>query len=68
MDFNDFQTKFLNSKFITIYVIIFVLLYIFCSFISFLGRFPILVLITFGITYYLTSRNSNSNSDSNSLY
>ncbi len=67
MDFNDFQEKFLNKQFVTIYITIFVLLYIFCSFISFLGRLPILVLITFGITYYMT-RNSQSQSITEETY
>ncbi len=67
MDFNDFQEKFLNKQFVTIYITIFVLLYIFCSFISFLGRLPILALITFGITYYMT-RNSQSQTTTEETY
>ena len=47
---------FYNKKFIVIYIIIFILLYIFCTFISFLGRLPILLIITFFITYYLTKK------------
>ena len=58
MDYSDFQNKILTKQFITIYIVIFILLYIFCNFISFLGRFPILIIITFFITYYWTYRNS----------
>jgi hypothetical protein len=47
---------FYNKKFIVIYIIIFILLYIFCTFISFLGRLPILLIITFFITYYMTKK------------
>jgi hypothetical protein len=47
---------YLNKKFMTIFIIIFILLYIFCSFISFLGRLPILLIITFFITYYMTKK------------
>ena len=51
---------FLNKKFIVIFIIIFILLYIFCTFISFLGRLPILLIITFFITYYMTKKSSYS--------
>jgi hypothetical protein len=49
MEVNDY----LNKKFIVIFVLIFILLYIFCSFISFLGQWPVLLIITFFITYYI---------------
>ena len=54
--------QFLTKKFMFIYFTIFVLLYIFCTFISFLGRLPILLIITFFITYYMTKPSSIENS------
>ncbi len=52
MDVNDF----LNKKFIIIFIVVFFILYIFCSFISFLGQWPMLLIITFFITYYITNK------------
>jgi hypothetical protein len=59
MDFNTIKDKYLNKKFITFYIIVFVILYIFCSFIKFLGQLPILLIITFFIAYYLTNNFGN---------
>jgi hypothetical protein len=53
MNYEDIKTKFLNKKFIFYYVVIFIILYLFCSFINFVGQLPILLIITFLIVYYL---------------
>lgn len=53
MNYEDIKTKFLNKKFIFYYVVIFIILYVFCSFINFVGQLPILLIITFLIVYYL---------------
>jgi hypothetical protein len=52
MDFQDLQKKYLNKKFIIVYIIIFIMLYLLISFIRFLGQRPILLIVTFFITYY----------------
>jgi hypothetical protein len=52
MDFQDLQKKYLNKKFIIVYIIIFIMLYLLISFIRFLGQIPILLIVTFFITYY----------------
>ena len=52
MDFQDLQKKYLNKKFIIVYIIIFIMLYFLISFIRFLGQIPILLIVTFFITYY----------------
>ena len=52
MNIQDYQKKYLNKKFIIIYVIIFVIIYLLISFIRFLGQIPILLIVTFFITYY----------------
>jgi hypothetical protein len=58
MNLDDMKTKYLNKKFLTYYAIIFVLLYIFFSLIRFLGQLPILLIITFFVTYYITDNSS----------
>ena len=52
MDFQDLQKKYLNKKFIIVYIFIFIMLYLLISFIRFLGQIPILLIVTFFITYY----------------
>ena len=56
MDLDDIKKKYLNKSFLTYYAIIFVLLYIFFSFIKFLGQLPVLLIITFIVTYYVTDK------------
>ena len=58
MDYQELQSKYFNKKFMFYFIIIFVLLYIFCSFIKFLGQIPILLILTFFIVYYIIYYNS----------
>jgi hypothetical protein len=53
MNYEDLQKKYLNKKFIIAYVCIFIILYVLISFIRFLGQIPILLIVSFFITYYL---------------
>ena len=53
MNNDDIKNKYLNKKFIFYYVITFIILYMFCSLIKFIGQIPILIVITFFIAYYL---------------
>jgi hypothetical protein len=55
MDYDSLQKKYLNKKFIIAYIAIFIILYLLVSFIRFLGQIPILLIVTFFITYYLES-------------
>ena len=64
MNLDDMKTKYLNKQFLTYYAIIFVLLYVFFSFIRFLGQLPILLIITFFVTYYITDNSSYSTNTS----
>ena len=57
MDYDTIKNKFFNKKFIFIYVIIFLMLSIFCGFIKFLGQWPVLLVITFLISYYVYNKN-----------
>lgn len=59
MDYESLQKKYLNKKFIIAYVGIFIILYLLVSFIRFLGQIPILLIVTFFITYYLESTLTN---------
>lgn len=53
MNYEDIKNKYLNKRFIFYYVITFIILYMFCSLIKFIGQIPILIIITFFIAYYL---------------
>ena len=53
MNYEEIKNKYLNKKFIFYYVITFIVLYMFCSLIKFIGQIPILLIITFFIAYYL---------------
>jgi uncharacterized membrane protein len=55
MNYQDIKDKYFNKQFIIFYIVIFIILYIFCSFIKFLGQLPVLIILTFLIAYYLNS-------------
>ena len=52
MDYKEIKELFMNKNFIMLFIFVFILLYIFVSFIKFLGQIPILLIITFIVTYY----------------
>ena len=58
MNYNDLMQKYYNKKFITTYVIIFIVLYLLTTFVKFLGQLPILLVIAFILSIYFT-KNSN---------
>jgi hypothetical protein len=55
MKFEDFQEKYLTTKFITLYIITFIILFMFCSLIKFIGQLPILIVVTFFVAYYINN-------------
>jgi hypothetical protein len=59
MNIQSLIDKYLNKKFITIFIIIFVILFIIFSFLRFLGQWPMLLIISLFITYYLYNNTSN---------
>ena len=59
MDYESLKEKIYNQKFIMLLVFIFIGLFIFCSFIKFLGQWPVLLIIYFLLTYYVTYKNLN---------
>ena len=58
MNYNDLMQKYYNKKFITTYIIIFIVLYLLTTFVKFLGQLPILLVIAFILSIYFT-KNSN---------
>jgi uncharacterized membrane-anchored protein YitT (DUF2179 family) len=59
MNYQDIKDKYFNKQFIIFYIVIFIILYIFCSFVKFLGQLPILIILTFFIAYYLNNMMSS---------
>jgi len=53
MNFEELKNKYFNKKFLILYAVIFIILYIFCSFVKFLCQPPVLIILTLMITYYL---------------
>ena len=53
IDLTYLKQKYFNTTFITIFVITFIFLFLFCSIINFIGRFPILILVSIGITFII---------------
>ena len=49
---NVLKDKLYNSKFITLFFIIFMVLFVFCSFVNFIGHLPVLIVVTLLISYY----------------
>ena len=54
MDYNNLIQKYYNKKFITTYIFIFIVLYLLTTFVKFLGQLPILLVITFILSIYMT--------------
>lgn len=68
MNYQDIKDKYFNKQFIIFYIVIFIILYIFCSFIKFMGQLPVLIILTFLIAYYLNKMmNSNKISKINNM-
>tara|TARA_B100000123_G_C25409266_1_gene287933 strand:+ start:179 stop:397 length:219 start_codon:yes stop_codon:yes gene_type:complete len=53
MNYKELKNTLMSNKFINTYIVIFVVLFIFVSFIKFLGSLPILIVITGLITYFI---------------
>jgi uncharacterized membrane protein (DUF106 family) len=55
MNMQEFQNKYMTTKFISLYIVIFIILFIFCSLIKFIGQFPVLIVFTFFVAYYINN-------------
>lgn len=57
MNFKEIQEDVKTPKFITTYITIFIILFVFTSLIKFIGSLPILIILTFVLTYYVNKMN-----------
>tara|TARA_B100001175_G_C19256824_1_gene517448 strand:+ start:381 stop:599 length:219 start_codon:yes stop_codon:yes gene_type:complete len=53
MNYKELKNIVMSNKFMNTYIVIFIVLFIFISFIKFLGSLPILIVITGLITYFI---------------
>jgi|TARA_B110000483_G_scaffold138665_1_gene165715 hypothetical protein len=57
MNFKEIQEDVKTPKFITTYITIFIILFIFTSLMKFIGSLPMLIILTFVLTYYVGKMN-----------
>lgn len=55
-DMDLFVERYMQKRFLITYLIVFLILCFILSFVRFLGKWPILILITFYLTIYLQKR------------
>ncbi len=55
-DVDTFAERYLQKRFLITYFIVFLILCFILSFVRFLGKWPILIIITFYLTIYLQKR------------
>lgn len=65
MNIEELKKEFLTTNFITTFVVIFIVLFILTSFIKFLGSIPMLLIISFFLSYYTIKKGSNLETLSN---
>ena len=53
MNYKELKKIVISNKFMNTYIVIFIVLFIFISFIKFLGSLPILIVITGLLTYFI---------------
>jgi hypothetical protein len=53
MNLKKMKETYFNKKFVVLYITIFIILFIFFSFVKFLGQLPMLMIIAFVISYYV---------------
>jgi hypothetical protein len=56
IDYEYLKNTYYNKNFITIFIITFIVLFLFCSIMNFIGKLPILILVTVGITYFIYNK------------
>lgn len=57
MDIEELKKEAFSSKFITSFIIIFIILFVFTSLMQFIGSYPMLIIISFILTYYVNKMN-----------
>ncbi len=63
INLEELKKEITTSKFMTTFIVIFLILYIFVSFIKFLGNLPILIIICVIITFYVNKSKLIENSN-----
>lgn len=54
MNIEDLKNRIFSADFIKTYILIFIILYIFFAFVKFFSSIPVMLFVTFCITYYYT--------------
>ena len=57
MDIDKLKKEINSSQFITTYITMFIILFVFISLIKFLGSLPMLIILTFVLTRYVNRMN-----------
>jgi len=63
INLEELKKEITTSKFMTTFIVIFIILYIFVSFIKFLGNLPILIIICAVLTFYINKSKLIENSN-----
>ena len=63
INLEELKKEVYTSKFMTTFIVIFLILYIFVSFIKFLGNLPILIIICVVLTFYINKSKLIENSN-----
>lgn len=56
MDFEQLKKEVTSTYFISTYITVFIILFIFTSLIKFLGSLPMLLILTFILTWYVVKK------------
>ena len=67
MDFEQLKKEVTSTYFISTYITIFILLFVFTSLIKFIGSLPMLIILTFVLTWYIVKKGEKISQISNFL-
>lgn len=56
MDLEKLKKEFTSTTFISTYITVFIILFLFTSLIKFMGSFPMLIILSFILTYYVVKK------------
>ena len=67
MDFEQLKKEVTSTYFISTYITVFIILFVFTSLIKFIGSFPMLLILSFILTWYVVKKGEKINQISNFL-
>lgn len=67
MDFEQLKKEVTSTYFISTYITVFIILFIFTSLIKFIGSLPMLLILTFILTWYVVKKGEKISQISNFL-